>query len=131
MVDNLAAARRLYAAFAARDPRAILESLHPAFVGEVSAGMPLGLGGTYEGPEAMLSQVWGPVARVYDLTPELGELLACGTDRVVAVGTYRGALRDSGAPVDAAFAHVLTMRESRVARLVQITDTARWPAPGT
>jgi uncharacterized protein len=59
------------------------------------------------------------------------ELMPSGADRVIAVGTYRGTVRASGEPVEAAFAHVLTIRDGRIARLQQITDTVSWtPATG-
>jgi hypothetical protein len=46
--------------------------------------------------------------------------------RVVVLGSYRGTARASGAPLDARFAHVLTLRDDRIVALEQITDTARW-----
>ena len=54
---DLRPARRLYAAFAARDAGAILAALHPEFAGTVSAGMPLDAGGRHDGPDAMLTGV--------------------------------------------------------------------------
>lgn len=128
--DDVRAARALYAGFADRDPAAILAALHPEFTGHVSAGMPLGVGGRHDGPSTMLREVWMPVAAAYDLVPEADELLPCDAGRVVAVGGYRGAARGTLAPIDAAFAHLLRIRDGRVAELVQITDTASWPAPG-
>jgi ketosteroid isomerase-like protein len=129
VTENLLAARRLYDAFARRDPVALLAELHPEFVGRVSAGMPLSVGGRHEGPDAMLHEVWVPVAFAYDVAPEPAELLECGADRLVAVGAYRGRARDSGEDIDAAFAHVLRFRDGKVSELVQITDTASWPVP--
>lgn len=49
-----------------------------------------------------------------------------GGDRVTAVGTYRGTARATGEPVEAAFAHILTIRDGRISELRQITDTVRW-----
>lgn len=128
-MSDLAAAHRLYAGFAARDSDAVLAELHPDFVGRVSAGMPLGVGGRHDGPPAMLREVWAPVFLAYDVVPEADELLACDDGRVVAVGAYRGTARGTGAPVDAAFAHLLRFRDGRISELVQITDTASWPRP--
>lgn len=45
---------------------------------------------------------------------------------MVVIGRYRGTVRATGAPIDAAFAHVLRVKDVRVSELVQITDTARW-----
>ncbi len=122
------AAARLYAAFAADDASALLAALTPDFRGVVADGMPLDLGGTYDGPEQMLSAVWGAVADDLDVTPVPDEYLDAGDGRVVAVGRYRGTVRATGAEIDAAFAHLLRIKDDRIAELIQITDTARWHA---
>jgi ketosteroid isomerase-like protein len=128
MSDNLTVARRLYAGFAAHDARAILEVLSPSFVGVVSPGMPLGVGGHHDGPQAMLDEAWIPVFTAYDVTPEADELIDAG-DRVVAVGAYRGTERATGRRFEASFAHVLDISDGRISALRQITDTASWPIP--
>lgn len=127
MVSNIEVARRLYDALAARDGAALLSLLHSSFVGVVSAGMPLGVGGRHEGPDAMLAEVWAPVLSAYDVAPSPDELIAAGLERVVAIGAYRGIERATGTPMNAAFAHVLHIDDGRVRELVQITDTASWP----
>ncbi len=118
--------RLLYDAFAERDPAALLAAMDEDFVGEVSEGMPLGVGGRHEGREAMLRNCWGIVFAAYDMRVEPEEVLPVGDDRVVVLGHYRGVHRESGAEVDAAFAHVLTVKNDVVSHLQQITDTARW-----
>src|SRR5690242_71611 len=95
----VAVARRFYAGLAARDPAALLATLHEDFVGHVSAGMPLGVGGRHAGPHAMLREVWVPVLAAYDVTPEAARLLPSGSNELVAVGAYRGVVRQTGAPV--------------------------------
>lgn len=129
MFEPVAAARRLYDAFAARDAVAIRAALADTFVGEVSDGMPLGVGGRHDGPEAMLRDCWGPVLAAFDMRVEPERFLDCGDGCVVVLGRYRGPHRAGGWEVDAAFAHVLTVRDGRIAHLRQITDTARWHAP--
>lgn len=130
MADCVVPARRLYDAFAERDPQLILESLHPDFVGHVSAGMPLGVGGVHRGPQAMLAEVWGPVFAAYEMRVEADELLPTADGRVVALGHYRGSVRATGEEVDAAFAHVLRIDDDRISELRQITDTTSWvPQP--
>ena len=100
--------------------------MHEDFVGDVSAGMPLEVGGRHAGPRAMLEQVWGRVFAHYDISVEPEELLPSGDDRLVAVGRYHGVERATGRRIDAAFAHVLTMRDGRIAALRQVTDTRCW-----
>lgn len=126
MPDPLPAARRLYDAFAAHDAPGILDALSEGFVGDVSEGMPLDVGGVHIGREAMLREVWGPVFGAYEIRVELDELLPSGPDHVIALGHYRGSDRHDGAAVDARFAHVLTVADDRITALRQITDTNRW-----
>ncbi len=128
MTDPLDLARRLYAGFLAHDAEAIRGVLHADFTGRVSAGMPLGVGGRHDGPDAMLRDVWAPVFMAYDVRVEADDLLSSG-DVVVAVGGYRGVERAAQQSFDAAFAHILTFRDGLIDGLTQITDTASWPVP--
>ena len=121
-----ASAGRLYDAINARDPQAILNSLSEDFVGEVSSGMPLGVGGRHVGPEAMLQDVWVRVFGAYELTLEIERFLETEDGWVVVLGDYVGRERSNGRAVKARFAHVLSVREDRITSLEQITDTRRW-----
>jgi len=121
-----AIARRLYDAFAARDGEALLAAMTEDFVGVVSAGMPLGVGGRHEGRDAMLRDCWAQVFITYDMAVEADRYLVCSADEVVVLGSYRGTVRATGEPVDARFAHILSLRDGHVAALEQITDTRSW-----
>ena len=123
---NLEVARRLYRGFAERDPQGILGALAPDFRGVVAAGMPMGLGGTYEGPETTMREVWGPVFGVLDTGPVPDEYIAAEDGRIVVVGHYTGTARKTGRPHDAAFVHILRFGDGAIIELVQVTDTARW-----
>jgi uncharacterized protein len=130
MPDQTAAARRLYEAFAARDLKALRDALADDFVGQVSHGMPLAVGGEHTGPEAMIRDVWSKVFETYEMHVDAERFYPSGDDHVVAVGHYRGTVRANGQPIEASFAHVLTIRDGRIAHLHQITDTASWaPLP--
>lgn len=130
MHPNLKVAGDLYRALRDRDLSALTQILHPAFTAEVSEGMPLGVGGAIPSPEAMLRDVFGRVAREFDVAPEPSELVLAQDERVFAIGRYRGHTRRGARPIDAAFVHVLELRDGRVSFLRQVTDTARWLAPG-
>lgn len=119
-------ARELYAAFERADPNLLMELLHPDFVGHVSEGMPWGWGGMHVGPAAMLAEVWAPVWRRFRVRPVPERFLSCDDGTVVVTGTYVGQPRDAAAPLAAAFAHVLALRDGQVCELHQITDTHRW-----
>ncbi|MCT7660770.1 nuclear transport factor 2 family protein [Mycobacterium deserti] len=122
-------AKRFYECLAGTNGQALFDLLTDDFVGTVSAGMPHGVGGEHRGRTAMLSDVWGPIASIYDMHVDPEEFLVVDDTRVVVLGRYWGPARDGNRCVDAAFAHVITTREDRIAALQQITDTARWELP--
>lgn len=130
-----AVARRLYAALAAGDRDALAAVLDPAFHGRTAEGLPLGLGGDHDGPDAMRRDVWGRIARHFDARAEPERYLPAGDGRLLVTGRYRGTARVSGRTLDAAFAHLLDIADGRITRLEQFTDTAHWaqaaaPPPG-
>jgi 2-(1,2-epoxy-1,2-dihydrophenyl)acetyl-CoA isomerase len=118
--------RGVYTALAAGDATALGTLLDPGFEAEVAAGMPLGLGGRRQGPEAMIRDTWWPIGRAYRLRVEPEEWIPCVDGRLLVLGHYRGRSRDSGHPVDAAFVHLWTARDGRVVALWHLTDTALW-----
>jgi ketosteroid isomerase-like protein len=57
------------------------------------------------------------------LSPATSRPTGRSSSRSAATSARRA---QTGRPLDAAFAHVLSIRNGRVASLVQITDTQRW-----
>ena len=130
MPTATAVAEHLYRAISDRDAEALSAALSADFHATVSAGMPHGVGGEHHGRVAMIAEVWGHIDATYDLAVVPTEFLEIGTgDKVVVVGTYRGTARDGTTRVDAAFAHIIAVRNGRVTALQQITDTVRWSIP--
>ena len=119
MSDPYELARAFYLALEKRDVPALLALLHPAFEGEVTAGLPHGFGGVYRGPREML-HLWGRVSERLPMHPRPDEIVATTDGRVLVVGKY------TAKGLDAAFAHLLTFRDGQLAHLVQITDSALW-----
>ncbi|MGV0786958.1 nuclear transport factor 2 family protein [Mycolicibacterium sp. XJ2] len=122
-------AQRFYGALAGADGPELFRLLTDDFVGTVSTGMPHGVGGQHHGSADMIVGVWGRITSLYDMHVDPAEYLAVDDERVVVVGRYWGPARDGRTDVDAAFAHVITTRDDRIAALHQITDTARWNIP--
>jgi len=129
MSTPTAVAQRFYDAIARSAAEDLFALLTDDFIGTVSAGMPHDVGGQHRGPHDMIAGVWGRIEALYDVSVEPLEYLAVDDDRIVVIGQYRGPARDGATSVDAAFAHVITTRDGRIAALHQITDTARWSIP--
>ncbi|OAN36200.1 nuclear transport factor 2 family protein [Mycolicibacterium iranicum] len=123
-------ARRFYRALSDGDGNALFDLLTEDFEGVVSAGMPRGVGGEHHGRVAMITEVWGRIDAAYDIEVVPREYLTTAEqDQVVVLGTYRGSARHADERVDAAFAHVITVKNGHITALQQITDTARWHIP--
>jgi uncharacterized protein len=104
----------------------VIPLLTEDFVGTVSEGMPNGLGGVYHGNAEAVSNIWCRFWSLYYAHGQPTEFLPVDDDRVVVLGRYVDPARDGRPTLDAAFAHVITVRGDRVAAMQQITDTAQW-----
>ncbi|WP_228830137.1 hypothetical protein [Nocardia beijingensis] len=58
-----------YAATQTGDGPGILALLHPEFEARTAPGLPCGAGGVFHGPLAVMTRVWGAVAREFDTAP--------------------------------------------------------------
>lgn len=123
-----ATAQRLYKALDVGDADAVIDVLAPTFIGRATAGLPLGLGGTYEGPEAMRRDFWWRLGASFRVRAEPETYTVLGEDGLQVTGTYRGTARATRRPLEAAFVHLLTFEGDRIASLTQITDSAPWHA---
>src|ERR1700738_2875877 len=124
---HVSTAQQLYRALAAGDREALSTLLHPDFVGQVTDGLPLDMGGRHDGPEAMQRDLWWTIGRHYkvDAQPEEFRLLDDG--RLFVAGHYRGEGRASGRRLDAAFIHLIAFADDgRIVSLHQLTDSAAW-----
>ena len=54
-----------------------------------------------------------------------------GGDTLVVEGRYRGTMKATGTPVDAQFAHIWRLRDGKVIRFQQYTDTRQWAKAAT
>lgn len=118
--------RRLYDALAAVDLETLDDLLDPEFEGVLSQGLPFGVGGHHRGADAMRRNGWGAIGRHFVARAEPDRFLPLVDGRMLVTGRYVGHGRDGGGPLDAPFAHIITVRDGRIAGLEQYTDTARW-----
>src|ERR1700761_18711 len=132
-LDPVLLARHLYEALATGDAESVRQLLHPSFTGRTTEGLPLGLGGDYDSPEAMTEDFWWAIGRHYRARAEPNQFLPLADGGLLVLGRYTGTARRGGGRLDAAFAHVLRFTGGRISELTQYTDSARWagalPAP--
>ncbi|MGA2065314.1 MAG: nuclear transport factor 2 family protein [Thermoguttaceae bacterium] len=103
-----------------------LDSLDPQ-VEWTEANVPdLWFGGTHHGPDAVLREVMGPTSEHVDgFRLQCDEFLDAG-DRIIVTGRFLGRGKETGVGLDAAFAHIWTLRDDKVTRFQGYTDTANW-----
>jgi 2-(1,2-epoxy-1,2-dihydrophenyl)acetyl-CoA isomerase len=125
--DRVSTARLLYSALAAGDREALSTLLHPDFVGHATEGLPLGMGGRHDGPEAMQRDLWWTIGRHYKVEAQPEEFRLLDDGRLFVAGHYRGEGRKSGNRLDAAFIHLIAFGDDgRIVSLDQLTDSAAW-----
>lgn len=126
---KIAAAQALYQALATGDADVLGRLLAPDFVGHAAQGLPLDMGGTHIGAEAMRTNLWWRIGEHFRARAEAADFQTLEDGRLVVIGTYRGTARRSQAELDAAFVHILSFDDQgRIATLTQLTDTAAWHA---
>lgn len=114
--------KNAYAAFAADDIASVLASLAQDVEWIEAQGSPYA--GSYRSPPQVLESVFtrlGADWSGFDVAP--AEFLV-GDGAVVVLGTYRGTTRAGDRRFDAPFAHIWQLRDGRVVRFRQFTDTA-------
>lgn len=119
--SNVDIVKGAYEAFGRGDVPAVLEALDKDVIWTDMEGFPTG--GTYVGAGAILNGVFLPLGtewNSFQANPD--EFLESG-DRVVALGHYEGTYKATGKGMRVPFAHVWTLRDGKVVKFVQYTDT--------
>lgn len=118
---NAEIVRGVYDAFAAGDVPGVLGAMDPMINWTEAEGFLYG--GTYIGPDAVLENVfmkYGTEWEGFSAVP--GHFVEDG-NTVVALGTYSGKYLKTGKNMDVPFAHVWTLRDGKISRFMQYTDT--------
>lgn len=111
-----------YAASARGDLPGMLACFAPDISWTEMAGFPYA--GTYVGPDEVRRNVFerlGAEWDNYDATPD--ELIDGGNGVIVALGEYTGTYQKTGKAFQARFTHIWRLREGKVYRFEQMTDT--------
>lgn len=125
MAEILTRGRELYAAVTDGGVEALGRLLTPDFQGQLSEGMPCGLGRIYDGLPMMMNEGWGAIDAEFEINPQPEELID-GGGVLIARGYYVGTAKSTGRAVRAAFAHFWRFDGERFTGVQQITDTAKW-----
>ena len=108
--ENIELMRELYGAFNRGDVAAVLRRMDEHIIWQEADG------DAYIGPQAVLDGLFNNLGNNWDefrVTPE--EFLDAG-DHIVALGSYAGLNKATGAPLHLPFAHVWELRGGKLTR---------------
>jgi ketosteroid isomerase-like protein len=114
----------LYAAFGRGDVPAVLSGFADDIEWHVAEGMPYG--GVYRGGDAVVQNVFGPIAadvEGFAVTPE--EFVGSG-ETVAVIVRYTGTGKVTAKSLDLPVVHVYDIRDGKVTRFRQFIDTVRF-----
>ena len=127
-VSNVAMVRGLYDSFGKGDVAAVLGALDSTVEWRAAEGMIYADKSPYIGPDAVAQGVFQRIVTDVDSLSVVPQRFIDGGDVVVVEGRYRGKVRATGTRIDAQFAHVYDVRNGKIVRLQQYTDTRQWAA---
>ena len=114
--------QELYCVALASHEDTIAHLVTPDIVWESLDGFPHG--GIYAGIPAIFDQFLPKLqADFHDWHAQPDEFIDAG-DTIVALGHYSGTLKTTGVHIVAPFCHIWTLKNGKIARLRQFTDTA-------
>jgi len=122
--QNVEFVKGVYGAFSRGDVPAVLEAFADDVEWFEAEGMPYG--GLYRSGEAVLQNVFGPIAadvEGFAVTPE--EYIASGAT-VAAIVRYTGTGKATGKALDEPAVHVWEIRDGKLARFRQFIDTVKF-----
>jgi ketosteroid isomerase-like protein len=124
-MNNVEMVQQAYMNFSTGNVPAVLAVFDPQIEWHECKGMPFVSGdGIFHGHEAVVTQVFMPLAAHVDgFGIDVQELFGCD-DKVVMVGYYTGTNKATGNTFRANATHVWTVRDGKLARFFQAVDTA-------
>ena len=123
--DNVNRIRGMYDAFANGDLPQVLDAMDPRIEWNEAESFPYADGNPYIGPQAVVDGVFTRLGNEWEYwSIATDEFLDAG-DTVVVTGRYDGVYKKTGARVRAQFAHVWWLRDGKVVKFQQYTDTAQ------
>ncbi|QDC00468.1 nuclear transport factor 2 family protein [Mesorhizobium sp. 8] len=121
MGKNYETIKAHYAGSDAHDMAAMMAPITPATAWTEMVGFPCA--GTYVGAPAIIEGVFKRLGEDWDGYTFKLERLVDGGDTVVGIGTYSGTYRKTGKAMSARVVHVWDLKDGKVVRFEQFTDT--------
>lgn len=118
--------KTIYDAFGKGDVPAVLGSFDPEIQWREAENFLYADRNPYVGPHAVAGGVFQRIVADVENFSVLPQHFVEGGDIVVVEGRYRGKMKATGKPVDAQFAHVWQLRDGKIVRFQQYTDTWQW-----
>ena len=115
-----------YAAFANNDPSVLFGAMAPDIQWYEAEGNPLADRNPYVGAQAIGEGVFGRLLAAIDNFTAAPDRFVDGGADVIVLGRYGGAMKHSGAKLDAEFCHVYRFEGDRIVSFHQYTDSAQW-----
>ena len=125
-MGNVQVIEGLYEAFAKGDIETILGTLDPKVEWFEAEGVVYDPGRAFVGPEEVLNGVFGRIVQDYDGFTVTPHNFIDGGDSVVVEARYRGHWKATGKDLDAQVAHVFDLRDGKIVRFQQYTDTGQF-----
>ena len=122
--ENVRVAKSTYEAFGRGDLPGVLGNFHDDVEWHAAEGLPWG--GVHNGRDAVAEDVFGALLAAFDDFALDNERYLDSDDFVVALGRYSAQGKQSGKPLDAAFAHVWEFEDGKLKRFYHHTDTVKF-----
>jgi ketosteroid isomerase-like protein len=126
MGSNAQLVRGVYDAFARGDVAAVLGAFDAQIQWLEADNFLYADRNPYIGPQAVAEGVFQRIITDIDAFSVTPQRFTDGGDTVVVEGRYRGTIKATGVAVDAQFAHVWQLRDGKIVRFQQYTDTGQW-----
>jgi len=112
-----------YQSFATGDIPGLLGTFDENIEWTEAEGFPYG--GTYTGAGAILENVFMKIGGEWEGFSVVPREIHDAGETIVALGTYSGKYNKTGKSMSVPFAHVWTLRDGKVVKFVQYTDTLK------
>lgn len=123
---NVAIVEGLYKSFATGDIPNALAAMDPNIIWYEAEGFPYADGNPYLGPQAVLEGVFARIGEeweYWDLTDiQMHEML---NNQVLSTLRYKAKYKSNGVVIDAQVAHLFTLKDGKIIRFQQFTDTGQ------